>query len=60
MARLEGTSIAPTLLPLTGKASLVSNGWFAVAAALGIAVAAGLLTSFAAPEGRRRRSRRCS
>jgi pimeloyl-ACP methyl ester carboxylesterase len=51
MAHLEGTSIAPRLLPLTGTASLVSHRRLAVAAALGVAVAAGLLTSFVAPRG---------
>lgn len=51
MAHLEGTSIVPRLLPLTGTASLVSNRRLAVAAALGIAVAAGLVTSFVAPRG---------
>ena len=50
MARLEPTSIAQGLsLPAT--ASLLANRRLAVAVALGIAVAAGLLTSFVAQRG---------
>ena len=50
MARIEPASLAPGI-SLPGAASLVSNRRLAVAVALGIAVAAGLLTSFVAPRG---------
>lgn len=50
MTHLESTSLAPGIwLPWAG--SLVSNRRLAVAVALGIGVAAGLLTSFVAPRG---------
>ncbi len=50
MARLEPTSLASGL-SLPGTASLVTNRRLAVAVAVGIAVTAGLLTSFVAPRG---------
>jgi proline iminopeptidase len=50
MARVEPTSLAPRL-SLPGTASLVSDRRLAVAVALALAVAAGLLTSLAAPRG---------
>jgi proline iminopeptidase len=50
MARLEPTALAPGLsLPRT--ASLVSNRRLAVAVAVGIGVAAGVLTTFVTPRG---------
>ena len=50
VARLEPASLAPGI-SLPGAASLVSNRRLAMAVALGMAVAAGLLTSFLAPRG---------
>ena len=50
VARIEPASLAPGI-SLPGAASLVSNRRLAMAVALGIAVAAGLLTSFVAPRG---------
>ena len=50
MARLEPASLAPGI-SLPKAAALLSNRRLAVAVALGIALAAGLLTSFLAPRG---------
>jgi proline iminopeptidase len=50
VARLETTSLASGL-SLPGTASIVSNRKLALAVAVGIAVAAGLLTSFVSPRG---------
>jgi proline iminopeptidase len=50
VARLNPASLAPGIT-LPGTASLIANRRLAVAVALGIAVAAGILTSFVAPRG---------